>query len=123
EPLVDVVRAHPDRVWTSGKGVYAEPVAEMAMALLLAGLRNLGPYGAARGWTGPAGRNLAGARVTVLGAGGITESLLPMLTPFGPHVTVVRRRPEPIPGVDRVVGFDDVDAALSGAEGVIAALA
>ena len=30
-----------DRVWTCGKGVYAEPVAEMALALGLAGLRNV----------------------------------------------------------------------------------
>ena len=30
------------RLWTCGKGVYAEPVAEMALTLALAGMRGLG---------------------------------------------------------------------------------
>src|SRR6476620_5435691 len=33
-----------DHLWTCAKGVYAEPVAEMALALALAGLRNVGAY-------------------------------------------------------------------------------
>ena len=33
-----------DHVWTCGKGVYAEPVAELALALGLAGLRGIGQY-------------------------------------------------------------------------------
>ncbi|NQW67811.1 MAG: hydroxyacid dehydrogenase, partial [Acidimicrobiaceae bacterium] len=32
------------RVWTSGKGVYAEPVAELCMAFLLGGLRHVIGY-------------------------------------------------------------------------------
>src|SRR5690606_18536902 len=36
EPYVPVVQAHPERTWTCGKGVYAEPVAELALTLLLA---------------------------------------------------------------------------------------
>src|SRR5262245_57265228 len=31
-----------DHIWTCGKGVYAEPVAEMALALGVAGLRGVG---------------------------------------------------------------------------------
>src|SRR5688572_29908298 len=37
EPYVDTVRRHPERVWTCGKGVYAEPVAEHALAMALMG--------------------------------------------------------------------------------------
>ena len=48
EPYVDIVRTHADRTWTCAKGVYAEPVAEHALALALAGLRHLGPYAGAR---------------------------------------------------------------------------
>ena len=51
EPYVEVIRAHADRTWTCGKGVYAEPVAEHALALALAGLRHLGPYARAASWT------------------------------------------------------------------------
>src|SRR5688572_10184906 len=58
EPYVDVIRAHADRTWTCGKGVYAQPVAEHALARALAGMRNLGGYARATTWTGPAGTNL-----------------------------------------------------------------
>ncbi|MEO7430109.1 MAG: hydroxyacid dehydrogenase, partial [Acidimicrobiales bacterium] len=44
EPYLDIIRRHPDRVWTCGKGVYAEPVAEHALGLALAGLRQLAVY-------------------------------------------------------------------------------
>ena len=98
ENFVPIITA--DRTWTCGKGVYAEPVAEHALALALAGLRNVGAYSRAHGWTGPVGRNLLGARVTVLGGGGITESLLRLLAPFGCHVTVVRRNVEHLEGAD-----------------------
>ena len=115
EPYVDVVRAHAERTWTCGKGVYAEPVAEHALALALAGLRHLGPYAGARAWGRQAGTNLLGARVTILGGGGITESLLRLLGPFGCDVTVVRRTPAPMAGAARVVGEDGLDDALAGA--------
>ena len=116
-PYVDGVRT-----WTCGKGVYAEPVAEHALALALAGLRNVAAYSRASGWTGPVGRNLTGARVTVLGGGGITESLLRMLAPFGCHVTVVRRNVTDMDGADDVVGTANLVDALVGADLVVLAL-
>lgn len=112
-----------DRTWTSGKGVYSAPVAEMALALLLAGLRNLGPYARAGRWTGPVGRNLVGARLAVLGAGGITEHLLRLLEPFSVEVTVVRRDPRPVPGAARVVAQDGLREAIAGVDGLVLALA
>jgi phosphoglycerate dehydrogenase-like enzyme len=111
------------RIWTCGKGVYAEPVAEHALALALAGMRNVGPYARATGWTRPVGRNLLGARVTVLGGGGITESLLRLLRPFGCHVTVVRRQVAEMDGAAEVVGVDNLVDALQGADLVVLALA
>jgi len=123
EQQVDVVRAHPDRTWTCGKGVYAEPVAELALTLLLAGLRGLGVYGRATTWSAPLGTNLRGRRVVVAGGGGITESLLRLLVPFACDVTVVRRRPALMPGASRVVGSDELDAAIEGADALVLALA
>jgi phosphoglycerate dehydrogenase-like enzyme len=122
EPYVDVIRAHADRTWTCGKGVYAEPVAEHALALALAGLRGLGHYARAMSWTGQRGHNLLGARVTIVGGGGIAESLLRLLGPFGCDVTVVRRTPRAMTGATRVVGDDQLDDALTGAELVVVAL-
>lgn len=112
-----------DRVWTCGKGVYAEPVAELALTLALAGMRGLGHYHRAGRWSGPRGVNLQGARVTVVGGGGITEALLRLLQPFDCHVTVVRNRVEPMEGADVVVEADHLHEALPGADLVVLALA
>jgi phosphoglycerate dehydrogenase-like enzyme len=121
EPYADVL--DPSLVWTCAKGVYAEPVAEHALALLLAGLRHVGPYARAAAWSGPEGTNLLGAKVVILGGGGITEVLLRLLAPFEADVTVVRRNVTPMAGAARVVGPDELDDALEGALGVVLALA
>lgn len=121
EPYVDVLDA--DRAWTCGKGVYADPVAEQALMLALAGLRGMGTYARASTWERPIGRNLLGARVVVVGAGGITESFLRLLRPFGCEVAVVRRRAEPFPGATRTVGLDGLDPELPTADLVVLAAA
>jgi phosphoglycerate dehydrogenase-like enzyme len=112
-----------DRLWTCGKGVYAEPVAEMALSLMLAGLRGLGSYARRTTWSGPLGRNLRGGRVTILGGGGITESLVSLLRPFDCHITVVRRHVTAMEGVADVVAADRYLEALPGADAVVLALA
>ena len=50
----------PQRQWTSAKGAFAEPVAEHALALILAGLRQLKIRAQARTWGEPAGESLFG---------------------------------------------------------------
>jgi phosphoglycerate dehydrogenase-like enzyme len=122
EPYVDVIRTHPERTWTCGKGVYAEPVAEHALALALAGRRGLDHYARARAWSPQRGHNLLGGRVTIIGGGGIAESLLRLLGPFGCDVTVVRRTPRPMAGAAKVVGDEQLDDALTGADVVVLAL-
>ncbi|MFM8794953.1 MAG: D-isomer specific 2-hydroxyacid dehydrogenase family protein [Acidimicrobiales bacterium] len=116
-PVVD-----DSRLWTCGKGVYAEPVAEHALGLALAGMRGIGDYARATGWTGPVGRNLLGARVTILGGGGITESLLRLLSPGGCRVTVVRRHVAHMEGADDGVDAANLVGALAGADLVVLAL-
>jgi phosphoglycerate dehydrogenase-like enzyme len=120
EPFVGVL--DDDHTWTCGKGVYAVPVAEHALALGLAGLRGLVGYGRATTWSGPQGQNLVGARVTIVGGGGITDELLKLLAPFGAEVTVVRRHPAAMAGVAEVVGTDQLHAALAGRRLVVLAL-
>lgn len=112
-----------DRQWTCGKGVYADPVAELALGLALAGMRHIGGYGRATTWGRPAGRNLLGANVTILGGGGITESLLRLLRPFDCHTTVVRNRVVEMDGADEVLEADRYVDALPGADLVVLALA
>jgi phosphoglycerate dehydrogenase-like enzyme len=112
-----------DRRWTCGKGVYAEPVAEHALALALSVLRGTGHYARKTGWSGPRGRNLLGARVTILGGGEITRSLVRLLLPFGCHLTVVRRHADPLPGVAEVLRSDQLHEALPTTDVVVLALA
>lgn len=111
------------REWTCGKGVYARPVAEAALAMLLAGFRNIVGYARQRSWTPPAGRNLHGANVLILGGGGITDELLPLLAPFGCHTTVLRRNPDPVQGADRTATLAELDELLLSADAVVLALA
>lgn len=123
EPYVEVIRAHADRTWTCAKGIYAEPVAEHALALALAGTRGLGAYASAGRWTGQRGTNLLGARVTVLGGGGIARSFLRLLGPFGADVTVVRSSAgDPVECATRVLGAASTDDALRDAQVVVLAL-
>ena len=111
------------RRWTSAKGAYAEPVAEHALALLLAGLRYLPERARARSWGQPAARTLFDQPVTVLGGGGITIALLRLLEPFRARVTVVRRRAEPVAGAVRTVTPSHLGEALAGARAVVLTLA
>ena len=123
EPVVGIVTARPGIEWYCGKGVYAEPVAEHALMLALAGMRGMAAYARAQRWEAPEGRNLLGASVTILGGGGITHSLLRLLAPFGGNVTVVRNRPQAMDGATQVVGQDELAGALPGTDVLVLALA
>jgi phosphoglycerate dehydrogenase-like enzyme len=121
EVFADII--DDERVWTCGKGVYAEPVAELALALALAGMRHIGAYARATSWGTPMGRNLRGANVTILGGGGITEELVRLLQPFDCRVTVVRNRVVAMEGADDVLEADRYVDALPDADVVFLALA
>ena len=111
------------RTWTSAKGVFGGAVAELALALLLAGMRHVGGYAREKHWSEDHGRTLFGARVTILGAGGIAQSLISMLQPFNCHITVVRNRTGELPGVSEVVTTSQLNSSLSQADAVVMALA
>ena len=112
-----------DQVWTSGKGVYSEPVAEMVLGQLIALMRGITGYARATTWSPPIGRNLIDARVTVLGGGEITRTLLPLLAPFRCRVTVLRRVDEPFEGAERTGTLEDLHSSLAEADAVVIALA
>jgi phosphoglycerate dehydrogenase-like enzyme len=111
------------RQWTSAKGAYAEPVAEHALALLLAGLRHLPERARADSWGTPAGVSLFDQPVTIVGGGGIAIALLRLLEPFRTRVTIVRQRAEPVAGAARTVGVQHLNEALADAQAVVLALA
>lgn len=111
------------RLWTSAKGAFSDPVAEHALALTLAGLRQLPERIRATSWGMPGGISLFDQPVTIVGGGGITKSLLGLLRPFRAVVTVVRLHPITLSGADRTVGTDQLVEALGDATVVILTLA
>ena len=121
EPFLDYLDTR--LVWTCAKGVYADPVAEWVMAALLTGLRDFHLFAAADSWCPESGRNLLGAKITVLGGGGITRSLMRLLEPWGCQVTVVRRSDEPVEGATRTLTLARAHEAVASADAVVVALA
>jgi phosphoglycerate dehydrogenase-like enzyme len=123
EPFLEMLRSRPHLTWTCGKGVYASPVAEHVVALALAGFRSIHTYARADRWSDPEGQNLIGAKVTILGGGGITEELLPLLAPFRCEVTVVRNQVVAMEGAAQVVGAGDLHDVLPTSDLLVLALA
>jgi phosphoglycerate dehydrogenase-like enzyme len=112
-----------DQTWTCAKGAFAEPVAEHALTLALAGLRMLPERIVARSWGAWGGISLYDQSVAILGGGGITASLLQLLAPFRVAATVVRRTDDPMPGAARTLTTARLSEALADAQVVFLALA
>ncbi len=113
----------PAWTWTCAKAAFAEPVAEHALMLALAGLRGLPERITARSWGKPAGISLYDEPVTILGGGGIATRLLEQMAPFRVRATVVRRNPEPVAGAERTLPTRRLHEGLAGARVVFVALA
>jgi phosphoglycerate dehydrogenase-like enzyme len=113
-----------DLIVTSAKGAYAQPVAEHALALLLASMRLLPQRARATSWNAePAGESLYGRSVLIVGAGGIARELIRLLQPFGTAIVVVRQSAEAVPGAERTVTADRLGDELPLADVVVLAAA
>ena len=123
EPVLSAHAADAFPIWTSAKGAYSEPVAEHAVTLALAGLREIPEKARRTTWTPRSGETLFGRRVLILGAGGIAQEIIRLLQPFHPEITIVRRSPGEVDGAARVVTVERIDEVLPDAEVVIVAAA
>jgi phosphoglycerate dehydrogenase-like enzyme len=110
------------QVWTCAKGAFAQTVAEHALALILALMRDLKTAATSRSWQRTDIRQLAGREVLIVGGGGIGARLIELLGPFETPITVVRRQADPVPGATRTIGRADLLPALATADVVILAL-
>lgn len=112
------------RLWTNASGFYAEGVAEHALALLLAGLRQINTS-VLRHWdkqpidTGV--RTLRGARVAIVGVGGIGASLIPRLTACGASTIAVNRSGRPVEGAALTLPADRLDEVWAQTDHVVLA--
>jgi phosphoglycerate dehydrogenase-like enzyme len=98
---VDLEAAAEEGVWVANMaGLNAVPVAEHAIALLLALARRLPE--AAKGfesghWGEPAGRSLSGTAACIIGAGAVGTEIARRLAAFDVTVTGLRRHPSGTP--------------------------
>ncbi|MDC0991750.1 NAD(P)-dependent oxidoreductase [Pontimonas sp.] len=126
-PVLQRIAALPGEqrpVVTSAKGAYSEPVAEHALALVLASLRELPRKAREARWQSErSGLSLFGARVVVFGAGGVAQSFIELLPPYRAHITVIRRSSAPVPGAELTVTPDAAEDVLSSADVVVVAAA
>lgn len=125
DAFASIIAEHsaPHRVWTSAKGAYAEPVAEHALALILALLRGFPARVMAQSWGAKSGASLYGTDVVIIGAGGIAHELVRLLEPFRVTVTIVRRSTDDFEGAARTVTADRLREVLPQADVVVVAAA
>jgi phosphoglycerate dehydrogenase-like enzyme len=109
--------------FTSAKGAYREPVAEHALTLALALARVLPERIRANTWGRKFAASLYDSNVVIVGGGGIAEELIRLLSPFRAEITVVRRTPTDMEGVDCVLPLTGLNAALPAADFVFLAAA
>jgi len=111
-------------VFTSAKGAYSAPVAEHALALTLATLRSLPLRARATSWEQEQrGITLNGAKVLIIGAGGIGTELLRLLGVFDVEVTMVVRTPRGVDGAARTITSDQLGEVLPDMDVVVVAAA
>jgi len=119
ELWLDAGLMQPDVVWTAAKGVYARPIAEHVLALILAAARGLPERARARTWGAPGGSLVAGATVGVVGAGGIGTHLIGLLVPLGLRTIALTRNGRSVPGADVSVGPADLHILLARSDYVV----
>jgi len=112
------------RVWTSATGSFGLPVAEHALALMLAADKSLHSFARERSWIADGRhhvRALEGETVAIIGAGGIGRALIGLLAPFGAEVIAVTRRGREVPGAALTLPADRVAEAWGAARHVVIA--
>ncbi|MBO0909997.1 NAD(P)-dependent oxidoreductase [Arthrobacter sunyaminii] len=119
----DLMRAHRNISWTSGKGAFRQPVGEFALTLTLALMRGIPVFARAGTWGPPQGTSLHNRHVVVVGAGGVGQEILRLLRAFTEHITVVRAHDHPGAGAERTVTDAGLDDVLKTADVVILAAA
>ena len=121
DAFVDILDAPP--TFTCAKGSYSQPVAEHALALMLALGRTIPERVRATSWGAKFAVSLYESKVLIVGGGGITAELLRLLQPFGCPVTVVRNSGEAMPGATLTIGLGELDDHLAEADFVVVAAA
>lgn len=121
EGLAECVPAHA--VLCNAVGVMESPTAELALTLLLAGLRELPGFMASGSqWDNHRTTGLSGSRVLVVGHGGVGSMVSRMLAAFDAEVVTVASRPRVEPDGTPVHGIVELPELLTSVDAVVCTL-
>lgn len=116
---------HDERIWTTAAGAYAESVAEHALMLLIAGVRQLPACLAASTWQRtdlmPTVHSLRNSTVAIVGCGAIGCALIPSLHSLGAEVLAVTHSGRPVDGARITLPASDVGQVWAQADHVVLA--
>lgn len=114
-----------DIVVTNSAGMHAIPIAEFVLAFMLNHAKGMAVLQAAQAehrWIQHyQPRELYGATLLIIGIGGIGGLIAERASAFGMRVVGSRRHPQPMPGVERVVGAAEWRDLLPEADYVVIA--
>ncbi|MDT7683045.1 MAG: hypothetical protein QOG57_3355 [Pseudonocardiales bacterium] len=119
EPWFEAGLIDEDRIYTSAAGCYAHAVAEHTLGALLSAARQFHQLARTRTWTRPTPTTLRGAKVAVVGAGGIGAALIAMLEPLGAEILAITRSGRQVAGARLSVGPDQLEPVLRAADYVV----
>ncbi|KAF3889890.1 MULTISPECIES: D-2-hydroxyacid dehydrogenase [Nostocales] len=114
-----------DITLTNGAGVHSIPIAEFAIAFMLAHakhLRELYDLQDQHLWKrGFPIRELLDSTLLIIGAGGIGQEIAARAKAFGMRILGSRRDPQALPNFDKIVGADEWRSLLSESDYVVVA--
>lgn len=116
-----------DIVLTNSAGVYAVPIAEFVITLILnqskrfAAVRSLQQQHRWHQEIGFEFNELTESTLLIIGAGGIGQAIATRASAFGMRVWGSRRRIDPLPGFEQVVGTEEWRSLLPTADYVVVA--
>ena len=128
ERFASALRERPDLLISNSRSAIAPPIAEFALAMILAASKQLVIHRDAQrrhDWLGPRSRpelrEVAGRTLCVVGLGAIGGEIARLASLVGLQVTGVRRRAGPHPHAMRVVDQDHLAEAAAGADFLVLA--
>jgi phosphoglycerate dehydrogenase-like enzyme len=107
------------KTYTCAAGTYAETVAEQALALMIAGARQLPELARRQSWGRATSGTLFDSTVGIVGCGGIGRALIDLLRPFRADILAITRSGTPVPGAARTLTPDHLDDVLRSSSYVV----
>src|SRR5262245_49925233 len=109
------------RLWAAAKGVFEAPIAEYVLAMMLAVARRLPEVVADTEWRHREPKLLAGRTIGIVGAGGIGQAAIRLLTPFGVRTLALTRSGRQVPRASVSLGPGGLEGLLAESDYVVLA--